>query len=120
MLLLNENLKSVILHTITCNIHALFEGLVCRVNTLLVLPSCLVINLAEEIKRILSASFFFFFTAHDSIKNDVNLVKRYTPFIETVHFVVCTFYSKNVFPLKTFFFENWSLSILNLVLLFPS
>ena len=49
--LLNEKLKSITLHIIPCNIHALFEGLVCRVNTLLVLPSCLVINMAEEKKK---------------------------------------------------------------------
>lgn len=50
--------ESVTLHTLTPNIYALFEGLVCRGNTLLVLPRCLVINTAEEIKIILLAFAF--------------------------------------------------------------
>lgn len=113
MPLLNEKLKPITLHIITCNIHALFEGLVCRVNTLLVLPSCLVINMAEgKKKRILQ----LVFTTHDSVKNYINLVRLYLPFIDTVIFVVCTFYSKDLFSLKTFYFENGNSSILNLVL----
>lgn len=42
----------------------------CRVNTLLVLPSCLVINMAEG-KRILQLVFM----THDSVKNYINLVE---------------------------------------------
>lgn len=112
MPLLNEKLKPITLHIITCNIHALFEGLVCRVNTLLVLPICLVINMAEGKKRILQLVFM----THDSVKNYINLVRLYLPFIDTVIFVVCTFYSKDLFSLKTFYFENGNSSILNLVL----
>lgn len=43
---------------------------------------------------------------HDSVKNYINLVRLYLPFIDTVIFVVCTFYSKDLFSLKTFYFEN--------------
>lgn len=53
---------------------------------------------------------------HDSVKNYINLVRLYLPFIDTVIFVVCTFYSKDLFSLKTFYFENGNSSILNLVL----
>ena len=112
MPLLNEKLKPITLHIIMCNIHALFEGLVCRVNTLLVLPSCLVINMAEGKKRILQ----LVFTTHDSVKNYINLVRLYLPFMDTVIFVVRTFYSKDLFSLKTFYFENGNSSILTLVL----
>lgn len=54
-----EKLESVTLHSLTPNIYALLQGLVCRVNTLLVLPSCLVINTAEETKIILASWFFY-------------------------------------------------------------
>lgn len=55
--LVEWKLKSITLHTIMCNIYALFEGLVCSVNTLLVLPSCLVINMVEEMRRIIVSCF---------------------------------------------------------------
>lgn len=84
--LLNEKLKSITLHIITCNIHALFKGLVCRVNTLLVLPSCLVINMAEEKKEFCQ----LVFTTHDSVKNYINLVRLYMPFTDTV--IVCVYF----------------------------
>lgn len=113
--LLNKKLNSITLHIITCNIHAWFEGLVCRANSLLVLPSCLVINTAEEKKNFAS----WFLLLMILFKNYINSVRLYMPFIDMVIFCCVYFLLQGFFSLKILYLENGNSSILNLVLLSP-